>query len=200
MKRVVLTIFIILFYSSSSLADCSFLANFGISKNQFHNIYNHKTIPIPGEWGLEEYQLTKKILCPNSKLYTDIYANYNFLEDKLVEIRVVSIENNTRYLIDEIVKEYGTPTQQSEKHNLAVIIGDQNHYYWSKSNMEIFANYFISSQESFQEVKFISTQHDSVFDRFYTNMEKGVDPTYKEKIRNARLQIAQQFEQSKKDE
>ena len=200
MKRVVLTFFIILFYSSNSFADCSFLANFGISKNQFQKIYNHKTIPIPGEWGLEEYQLTKKTLCPNSKLYNDISANYNFLEDKLVEIRVVSIENNTRHLIDEIFKKYGNPTQQSENHNLDVIIGDQNQYFWSKSNMEIFAEYFISSQDSFQEAKFVSTRHDSVFDKFYTNMEKGVDPTYQERVRNARLEIAKQFEQSKIDE
>ena len=200
MKRITLTIFIILLYSSNSIADCSFLTKFGISTNQFQNTYNLKTIPIPGEWGLEEYNLTKQTLCPNSKLYNDIYVYYNFLEDKLVEIRVVSIENNTRNLIDEIVKQYGTPTQQSEKHNLAVIIGDQNQYYWSKSDMDIFAEYFIGSKDSFQEVKFISTQHDNVFDRFYTNMEKGEDPTYKERVRNARLLIAKQFEQSIKDE
>ena len=176
--------------STASLAKCSFQQNFGISKNQFNQIHGADFIPVPGEWGLEEYILEKKDLCPNDKVFAEINAVYSFLDNMLVEIKITSIEENTRNLIEWAKSEFGVPKQQSKEDAINLQVDDENQYWWSLSHMDVVAEYAASTNQVLQVVKFISSSHDNLFNDYYENMAEGPDPTYGQRIYEYRLSIS----------
>jgi hypothetical protein len=65
---------------------------------------------------------------------------------------------------------------------------------WEMDNKIIFGEYEISSSEIFQYVKIVSTEHESLFDEFYENMAKGVDPTYQDRVNKFRRAISNKYE------
>ena len=139
--------------STASLAQCAFQKNFGISKNHFSQMHNADLLPIPGEWGLEEFILEKKDLCPNDKVFAEINAVYSFLDNRLVEIKITSIEENTRNLIEWAKSEFGVPNQQSKEDAINLQVDDENQYWWSLSHMDVVAEYAASTNQVVQEVK-----------------------------------------------
>ena len=180
--------------STASLAQCAFQKNFGISKNHFSQMHDADLLPIPGEWGLEEFILEKKDLCPNDKVFAEINAVYSFLDNRLVEIKITSIEENTRNLIEWAKSEFGVPKQQSKEDAINLQVDDENQYWWSLSHMDVVAEYAASTNQVVQEVKFISSSHDNLFIDYYVNTATGPDPTYSQKIHEYRLSISDQYE------
>jgi len=65
---------------------------------------------------------------------------------------------------------------------------------WDLENKIVFAEYQMSSNEVFQIIKIVSTKHESLFDEFYTNMAKGIDPTYKDRVNKFRRAISNKYD------
>ena len=180
---------VLLSFTSISLANCSFDQTFGNSIDTFKAKFGTSLIVVPGEWGLEEVMLEKNSLCTNND-FEDLFSTYSFLSDKLVEIKIVSIEKETLNLIDWTKDKYGEATDQVSKD----LTSKQNNFFWELDDRIIFAEYTKAPYEIFQVVKIISKSYDDLFDAYYENVEKGSDPTFQEKMYNFRLSISDKYD------
>ena len=188
LRSLKLSIFIV-FFSSIAVAECPIEAKLGSSINNLKFKFNISFDVIPGEWGLEEVALEKKDICPNDK-FTNLFATYSFLSNSLVEIKITSMENKEFNLIDWAKNNYGDPTEQTYEGNFV----PKNNFMWDLENKIVFAEYQMSSNEVFQIIKIVSTKHESLFDEFYTNMAKGIDPTYKDRVNKFRREISNKYD------
>ena len=65
---------------------------------------------------------------------------------------------------------------------------------WNLEDKIIFAEYEMSSNEVFQTIKIVSTEHENLFDQYYEDVEKGVDPTYHDRMNKYRRKISNKYE------
>ena len=188
LKSLKTTLFLI-FFSSMAFAECQMDLKFGSSIDSLKSTFNKSIDVIPGEWGLQEVVLEKNDVCPNDK-FTELFVTYSFLSNKLVETKIISMEKEKFYLIDWAKKNYGDPTEQTYDGNFV----PKNNFMWNFEDKIIFAEYEMSSNEVFQTIKIVSTEHENLFDQYYEDMEKGVDPTYHDRMSKYRMMISNKYE------
>lgn len=181
--------FFVIFFSSMAFGKCPIEVQFGSSVNNLKSAFNTPADIIPGEWGLSEVSLEKNDICPNA-MFNDLFVTYSFLSNKLVEIKIMAMDAEAFNLINWAKNNYGDPTEQTHKGDFV----PQNSFMWEMDNKIVFGEYEISSSEIFQYVKIVSTEHESLFDEFYENMAKGVDPTYQDRVNKFRRAISNKYE------
>ena len=133
--------------------------------------------------------MDKTDVCPNDE-FTELFVTYSFLSNRLVEIKIISMEKEKFYLKEWAKKNYGDPTEQTYDGNFV----PKNNFMWNLEDKIIFAEYEMSSNEVFQTIKIVSTEHENLFDQYYEDMEKGVDPTYHDRINKYRKKISNKYE------
>tara|TARA_Y100000590_G_scaffold295505_1_gene333109 strand:- start:9 stop:560 length:552 start_codon:yes stop_codon:yes gene_type:complete len=176
--------------SYASLANCPLQQRFGMSKYELKQNFNTSVLAIPGQWGKEDIILYKEDICPNNDQLDNIYALYSFLNDQLIEIKIISKEENSINLIQWVKNEFGAPFHQAEQDRGNIPLTTGNDYFWKMDNMSVMAEYRIYPNEIYQVIRFVSSTHQALFDQYYINVAKGTDPTFKKKMRKYRLKIS----------
>ena len=149
-------------------ASCNFMFHFGSS-------VNHITNNLKGEFG--------QSILPYDRIdvftdwenqcgsHTDMEAGvieYMFLNNKLVQLRIINQSNKEPNLVDWSKKEYGEPDFQLYTDESQPM---ENHYLWFTNDSDVGLDYFIYSEMTDQILTITSTKYETLLSSYSAKME-----------------------------